>query len=59
MFVDLAFHGDGNTHGGYPITPFGESTFRNADGSTFESTRPPGIATFVQIGFPVTVESLP
>lgn len=55
MFVDLAFHGDGSTHGGYPITPLGKSIFRNADGSTFESTRPPGTATFVQIGFPITV----
>lgn len=58
MFVDLAYHADGAPHGGFPFTPAGTSTFRNADGSTFESTRPAGIATFVQMGFPVTVEPL-
>lgn len=58
MFVDLAYHADGAPHGGFPFTPVGKSTFQNADGSTFESTRPAGIATFVQMGFPVTVEPL-
>ncbi len=59
MFVDLAYHADSNPHGGFPFTPLGTSTFIDRNGEVFQSTRPAGIATFVQAAFPVTVEVLP
>ncbi len=58
MFVDLAYYADGNSHGGFPFTPLGSSTFIDTNGDTFESTRPAGIVTFVQAGFPITVEKI-
>lgn len=58
LIVDLAYHADSNTHGGFPFTALSTVTFRTTAGDTFESTQPPGTVTHVQIGFPITVEPL-
>jgi len=59
MFVDLAYHSDGISHGAFPFTPSGLINFRDSDGNPYQSTEPPGTVTHVQIGFPVNVTPLP
>jgi len=58
MFVDLAYHSDGTTHGAFPFRPLGNVQIIDIDGQQFETSLPPGTTTHVQLGFPINVEPL-
>lgn len=55
LFIAVAYNADGSTNGAVPFTPFAKLKFRSSDGSIFESTMPPGTASFTQLSFAITM----